>query len=241
MAKAGSPASIQNDAEEPRRASAVDAISRDSSLVSDCPSLFSKSVDHVRKKAALCRMGAAFVSQAAAIVGDRAALWSMASDCISQDAAVSRIDVAVGRNGVASCRHDAACCEIAAGVSRKNAAISDNGEEVCEIDAAAFEMGAAACTFDAGAGGHPCAGPSPGALAHEQNARSEDGRDARRHRKAGVVMTTTTRTDHRSIVVLKLPTRVPALITYGQNIVKSLTASGACRAAHGMRTTRAGH
>jgi hypothetical protein len=36
-------------------------------------------------------------------------------------------------------------------------------------------------------------------------------------------MATTTKTDHRSIVALKLPTRVQALITYGQNIVKSLT------------------
>jgi hypothetical protein len=34
---------------------------------------------------------------------------------------------------------------------------------------------------------------------------------------------TTTKTDHRSIVALKLPTRVQALITYAQNIVKSLT------------------
>ena len=36
-------------------------------------------------------------------------------------------------------------------------------------------------------------------------------------------MATTTKTDHRSIVALKLPTRVQALITYGQNIVTSLT------------------
>jgi hypothetical protein len=36
-------------------------------------------------------------------------------------------------------------------------------------------------------------------------------------------MTTTTKTDHRSIVALKLPTRVQALITYAQNIVKLMT------------------
>jgi hypothetical protein len=34
---------------------------------------------------------------------------------------------------------------------------------------------------------------------------------------------TTTKTDHRSIVVLKLPTRVQALVTYGQNIVTCMT------------------
>jgi len=34
---------------------------------------------------------------------------------------------------------------------------------------------------------------------------------------------TVTKTDHRSIVVLKLPTRVQALITYAQGIVKALT------------------
>jgi hypothetical protein len=34
---------------------------------------------------------------------------------------------------------------------------------------------------------------------------------------------TVTKTDHRSIVVLKLPTRIQALITYGQGIVKAMT------------------
>jgi hypothetical protein len=34
---------------------------------------------------------------------------------------------------------------------------------------------------------------------------------------------TTTKTDHRSIVSLKLPTRIQALITYGGGIVKALT------------------
>jgi hypothetical protein len=34
---------------------------------------------------------------------------------------------------------------------------------------------------------------------------------------------TVTKTDHRSIVVLKLPTRIQALITYADGIVKSLT------------------
>jgi hypothetical protein len=34
---------------------------------------------------------------------------------------------------------------------------------------------------------------------------------------------TTTKTDHRSIVVLKLPTRAQALVTYGQNIVTCMT------------------
>ena len=36
-------------------------------------------------------------------------------------------------------------------------------------------------------------------------------------------MATIAKTDHRSIVALKLPTRVQALITYAQNIAKSLT------------------
>jgi hypothetical protein len=126
-------------------------------------------------------MGAAFVSQNAAVIRDHATFWSMASNCISQGVAVCRSDVALGRNGVASCRHGAACCETAAGVCRKNAAISENRVKVCEIDAAPFEMGAAFCKLDAGAGWHPCAGPSSG--------------------------------------VLKLPTRVPPLITCGQNIV----------------------
>jgi hypothetical protein len=34
---------------------------------------------------------------------------------------------------------------------------------------------------------------------------------------------TVTKTDHRSIVVLKLPTRIQALITYGAGIVKAMT------------------
>jgi hypothetical protein len=34
---------------------------------------------------------------------------------------------------------------------------------------------------------------------------------------------TVTKTDHRSIVSLKLPTRIQALITYAGGIVKSLT------------------
>jgi hypothetical protein len=34
---------------------------------------------------------------------------------------------------------------------------------------------------------------------------------------------TTTKTDHRSIVALKLPTRVQALITYATGIVTALT------------------
>ena len=34
---------------------------------------------------------------------------------------------------------------------------------------------------------------------------------------------TVTKTDHRSIVVLKLPTRIQALITYGTGIVKAMT------------------
>jgi hypothetical protein len=35
---------------------------------------------------------------------------------------------------------------------------------------------------------------------------------------------TVTKTDHRSLVVLKLPTRVQGLITYANGIVKALTA-----------------
>jgi hypothetical protein len=34
---------------------------------------------------------------------------------------------------------------------------------------------------------------------------------------------TITKADHRSIVVLELPTRIQALITYGQGIVKAVT------------------
>ena len=34
---------------------------------------------------------------------------------------------------------------------------------------------------------------------------------------------TVTKTDHRSIVVLELATRIQALITYGQGIVKAMT------------------